>query len=240
MGGVGPFEIVQPDGGCVDRQPGFEGNIAKGHGALGERHQDERLLELLLDGLPEHPFVGGLVVVLAVDIAPLRDLDLHPREPAQARGRKRAERRVERAGCRLRVEGADGAERLGVLPDVLGEELALRRAHPAEADPVLSETRRLEEGLDRLHLARRVDITRLVMAFPDVSAGDEDAVEAAPEPLDDVDGVHPAGAHHADGPEGRRVLDPRDPGEVRPGIGAPVAEKRENFRFEGLWHGFSS
>ena len=67
------------------------------------------------------------------------------------------------------------------------------------------------------------------MTVADVSAGDEDAVGAILESLEDKIGVDPPGAHHPDDAEMGGILEPAHPGEVGGGIGAPVAGKRENF-----------
>jgi hypothetical protein len=70
------------------------------------------------------------------------------------------------------------------------------------------------------------------MAVANVSPKDENAVETAFEPLDDMRRIDASGAHRSHDPDGRRVLKPGHSGEVRPGIGTPVAQKGQDFGLE--------
>jgi len=74
------------------------------------------------------------------------------------------------------------------------------------------------------------------MTFTQVSPTDEDTVGALGEGVDDEIGVDHAGAHDPDDAAVGRILDPRDPGQIGAGIGAPVAEKGDDQGFELIRH----
>jgi len=63
------------------------------------------------------------------------------------------------------------------------------------------------------------------MAVADVSAGDQDAVRPFQESLEQEAVIHPAGAHDPDQTDIGWILHAGHPGQVRPGISAPVANK---------------
>jgi hypothetical protein len=71
------------------------------------------------------------------------------------------------------------------------------------------------------------------MAVTDVSPKDEDPIETALQSLDHVERIHPSGTHGPHDPNGRRVLKPGHPGQVRPGVCAPVAQEGQDFGLEG-------
>jgi hypothetical protein len=71
------------------------------------------------------------------------------------------------------------------------------------------------------------------MAVTDVSPKDEDSIEAALQSLDHVERVDPTRTHGPHDPNGRRVLKPGHPGQIGPGVGAPVAQEGQDFRLEG-------
>jgi hypothetical protein len=79
-------------------------------------------------------------------------------------------------------------------------------------------------------------ITFQVMTFAQVSPTDQDAVGAFGEGVDHQVGVDHARAHHPDDAAVGGILNPGDPGQVRPGIGAPVAAKSHDQRFVLIFH----
>jgi hypothetical protein len=81
-----------------------------------------------------------------------------------------------------------------------------------------------------------VVITNLVMALPELSAAYEDAVRPGLKSLHDEQGVHPAGAHEADGPEVGGILEAGHAGGVRRRVAAPVAEKSKDLGNKGTSH----
>jgi len=64
------------------------------------------------------------------------------------------------------------------------------------------------------------------MAVADVSAGNQDAVCSFQEGLEQKAVIQPAGAHEPDQADIGRILHAGHPGQVSPGIGAPVADER--------------
>jgi hypothetical protein len=79
-------------------------------------------------------------------------------------------------------------------------------------------------------------ITILVMAVAEVSAAHQNAVGPHLEGLENKVRGDPARTHDPDHPNVRRVLQSTDPGQVSPGIGAPVAAKSDDFWFEFSSH----
>ena len=75
-------------------------------------------------------------------------------------------------------------------------------------------------------------ITVQVMAIANVSAAYKNAVSTLLESLENVVRGYSGRAHHPDVTDVGRVLQTADSRQIRPGISAPVAEKRQNFRFE--------
>jgi len=71
------------------------------------------------------------------------------------------------------------------------------------------------------------------MTIPRVAAPDQHAVCPLQQHLEHVGGIEGAGAHHADDADIGGILDPRGPGQIGPGVGAPVAEKGDDLWLEG-------
>jgi len=69
------------------------------------------------------------------------------------------------------------------------------------------------------------DITFQVMTISDVSTGHQHTVRPSQKRLKQEAVIHPAGAHQADQTDIGRILHTGDPGQVGPGISAPVADK---------------
>ena len=78
-----------------------------------------------------------------------------------------------------------------------------------------------------------VVITNLVMTFPQLSHADKNTVGPCGKALHDEKGVHPSGAHDANGADVGRILEAGHPRRVRRGIAAPVAQEPQNFRHKG-------
>jgi hypothetical protein len=74
------------------------------------------------------------------------------------------------------------------------------------------------------------------MAVADVSAAHQNAVGPHLEGLENKVRGDPARTHDPDHPNVRRVLQSTDPGEVSPGIGAPVAAESDNLGFKFTSH----
>jgi hypothetical protein len=72
------------------------------------------------------------------------------------------------------------------------------------------------------------------MAFTEVSPTHENTIRAIDKPINEEDGIYPAGAHHPDHPDMVRVLKPSHPSRISRGIATPVAEKTEDFRFKDI------
>jgi len=80
-----------------------------------------------------------------------------------------------------------------------------------------------------------LNITFQVMAVAEMSACHQNSVAPAFQCLNNEQRIHATRTHDPDGSHIRRVLKPRHPCKVSPGIGAPVAEKRNDFGFK-LFH----
>jgi len=84
-------------------------------------------------------------------------------------------------------------------------------------------------------------ITFQVMTVADVSAGNQNAVCPFQERLEQKAMIYPAGTHEPDQPDIGRILHTGHPGQISPGIRAPVANKSEyvGFYVRILGHFFS-
>jgi hypothetical protein len=71
------------------------------------------------------------------------------------------------------------------------------------------------------------------MAVTEVSPKDENPVETALQSLNYMQRIHPSGTHGPHDPNGWRVLKPGHPGQVGPGVCAPVAQEGQDFGLEG-------
>jgi hypothetical protein len=90
--------------------------------------------------------------------------------------------------------------------------------------------------LQYFHPFGGVDITFQVMAIPQVSAEDGDAVEPESQTLNHKDRVHPPGTHGEQRPDIGRILAAGYPGQVGSGVGTPSAKKSQNFRLIPVVH----
>ena len=63
------------------------------------------------------------------------------------------------------------------------------------------------------------------MAVADVSAGNQDAVRPFQKCLEQKAVIYPAGTHEPDQTDIGRILHAGHPGQIRPGIRAPVANE---------------
>jgi hypothetical protein len=80
----------------------------------------------------------------------------------------------------------------------------------------------VEQLLSDPYLFFGLNITLQVMAVTDVSARHESTIAAFSKRPGDEDRIHPARAHHADGADVGGILHAGHPGQVGPGVGAPV------------------
>jgi hypothetical protein len=74
------------------------------------------------------------------------------------------------------------------------------------------------------------------MAVTDVSAAHQNAVCTLLESFEYKIRRNPARAHDSNHPNIRGVLHSTDPGQVSPGVGAPVAAESDDFGFEFSSH----
>jgi len=70
------------------------------------------------------------------------------------------------------------------------------------------------------------------MTFAKVSAAYKDAVHPLLKGKQDMMRRHTGRAHHPDGPDVRRVLQPTDPSQVSSSVCSPRAEKAQNLWFK--------
>ena len=63
------------------------------------------------------------------------------------------------------------------------------------------------------------------MTVADVSAGNQYAVRPFQESFEQKAMIHPAGAHETDQADTGRILHAGYPGQIRPGISAPIAHE---------------
>ena len=93
---------------------------------------------------------------------------------------------------------------------------------------------KLEELPEDGEAAPRVVVAGGVVAVGRVAAGDDDAVGAALEGLEDEERVDAAGAGQAHDAHVGRHLQAAGAGQVGPGVGAPVADEGGDLRLEAV------
>ena len=110
-------------------------------------------------------------------------------------------------------------------PDFFGKGGAFGRGDPLQPQTALIDSQQPEQFSGFFDDLLAFYITLQVMTVADVSAGHQDAVGALDKSLEQKSVIHPAGAHEPDQAHMGRVLHPGHPGQVGPGIGAPVADE---------------
>jgi hypothetical protein len=83
-----------------------------------------------------------------------------------------------------------------------------------------------------MNLSLGLEISGEVMAISGMASENHGAVKSGKKSLWNKDRIDPAGAHDPDDPRVGRILKPRDPREVRPGIRAPVTKEGQYLGFE--------
>ena len=117
------------------------------------------------------------------------------------------------------------AELLDHLVDDAAHLVALGGGDPLEAYPLIFDSKVCEHSFQQLESPQCLEVALGVMAVADVAPADEHAVGVPGKRGQDELRVHASGAHQANYPYVRRILEPRDTGEIRCGVGAPVAEE---------------
>ena len=120
----------------------------------------------------------------------------------------------------------------------VGEFLGLGGGNPLQTEALRLQSEVFQHEVDAFRPALCFYITFQVMTFAQVSPTQEDTIRPLGEGVDDQVGVHHTGAHDPDDSAVGRILDSRYPGQVSAGIGAPVAEKSNDQRFELVFHGY--
>ena len=104
-----------------------------------------------------------------------------------------------------------------------GEEGPLGGGHPLKMDPFAAKAHHLGHLDGGLHSLLAAPVTEGVVAVPWVTPGDEDPISTHLQGAQYEGGVHPAGAHEPDHPDGCGVLHTGDAREVGPCVRAPIA-----------------
>jgi plasmid stability protein len=126
------------------------------------------------------------------------------------------------------AERAEGLDLGGHFVDDGFDLVALGGGNPLEAHALLLDAQVLEHALEQLKAAEHLVVALDVMAVARMAAADQHAVGALGEGVEDELRIDAARAHQADDAHVRRVLQARHAGEVRRGVGAPVAEERHD------------
>ena len=121
---------------------------------------------------------------------------------------------------------------VGEVGYYLGESGSFSSGDPFQPEAVLFDAGKGEKLFHHRDSFGCHVITVQVMAIADVSAAHKNAVSTFLESLENVVRRYGGRAHHPNVTDVGRVLQPTDSRQVSPGISAPVAEKRQNFRFE--------
>jgi len=115
--------------------------------------------------------------------------------------------------------------------------LSFSRGYPFKPEALRLQAEVFQHHVNSFGAISGFFITFQVMTFAEVSPAYQDAVRSFGEGVDHQVGVDHARAHYPDDAAVGRILNPGDPGQIRPGIGTPVAAKSHNQRFVLLFHG---
>jgi hypothetical protein len=118
----------------------------------------------------------------------------------------------------------------------LGKTHALGARDPFKTKPGLINAQDINQFPGHAEHLLCLYITIQVMTVADVSPSHQHAVGAGFKGLQNKVGIDPARTHHPDNPHIGRILKPAHPRKISSGIGAPVARKRNNFRFKSFGH----
>jgi hypothetical protein len=132
--------------------------------------------------------------------------------------------------------GAQSPQGLSHVRHHVRKFLGFRGRNPLNPEALRFQAEVFQHHLNTFCAALGFFITFQVMTFAQVSPTDQDAVGAFGEGVDHQVGVDHARAHHPDDAAVGGILNPGDPGQIRPGIGAPVAAKRHDQRFVLVFH----
>jgi hypothetical protein len=108
----------------------------------------------------------------------------------------------------------------------LSEPAAFAGASPAKPDPILTHVKLAQDTFKYGDTPPRLVVAIGVMAIAGMAPTNQHAVTAAEQSPKDIKRIEAAAAHQPDDSYVRRVLHSRCPGQVGPGIGTPVTEKR--------------
>jgi hypothetical protein len=132
--------------------------------------------------------------------------------------------------------GAQGPQGLGHFRHHVGEFLGLRGRNPLNPEALRFQAEVFQHHVNSFRSALGFFITFQVMTFAQVSPADQDAVGAFGEGVHHQVGVDHARTHYPDNAAVGGILNPGDPGQVRPGIGTPVAAESDDQRFVLIFH----
>jgi hypothetical protein len=116
-------------------------------------------------------------------------------------------------------------EQLNEQTNFFGKRSPLRSGNPLQPQTALIDSQQPQELAGFFNDLLASYITFQVMAVADVSAGNENAVGPFQKRLEQKAVIHPAGAHEPDQTDIGGILHAGHPGQVRPGISAPVANE---------------
>jgi hypothetical protein len=114
--------------------------------------------------------------------------------------------------------------------------LSFRGRDPLNPETLRFQTEILQHQINSFRSVLGFFITFQVMTFAQVSPAYQDAVRSLGEGVDYQVGVDHARAHYSDDAAVGRILNPGDSGQVRPGIGAPIAAESDDQRFVLVFH----
>ena len=142
-----------------------------------------------------------------------------------------------RCGSRSRLmrRRAQGADLLGKRGHHVGEFLALRGRDPVDKEPLRFHARELEQAVHQRIATAGIVVALLVVAVAGVAAQHHHPVRAILKGLEHKERVDAPRTGHANDAHVLRVAGPAGPGQVGPGIAAPVAQKADDLGFKGVF-----
>ena len=131
---------------------------------------------------------------------------------------------------------SDFIEQLNKRTYFFGKRRSFRGRNPLQPQALLIDSQQSEQLAGFFNDLPAFYITFQVMTVADVSAGNQDAVRSFLESLEQKAVIDSARTHQPYQADIGRILHTGHPGQVSPGISAPVAYEGQYFWFNTVWH----
>src|SRR5208337_3709615 len=115
--------------------------------------------------------------------------------------------------------------------DDLRKTIAFGGGNPGKHGSVAFHTDVIEKTFQRSEFTARNQIARYIMTLTRMTSGNQNSIGAGLQGFHYIERIDSSGAGNADNAHIRRILNSADSGQVGSGIGTPVADNSDYFRF---------